>query len=336
MQGGRLAGGARRNAHAAVFQVELDALDAQGSPEDDRRDVAGGRDEKEELMLIGGGYYIDDAGTPGAESKSAFLDKSRKSWCAVIVSERAAEPLNRGVQIFLRGVKQDYGVDELHFSDVYSGKGRWKTVPVAERIEIFDLMTIVFERFKLPVIFQTVSQSMYSDHARFFSRMMAKLGEFWDISSIPHFGLLSMCYQISKNFDYLKMEYPSDFPRPLSAYVDEGLAKAGAEVKLPNWEHAIEGGKLTFQSSVDNPGLQLADFAAFSISRSQWIAAKQEKGEPIRDGDRHIMSISGKLNVNLPRVEIDPADFSREDYERFLRWDRVAKGLPEYPRRDSK
>ena len=288
-------------------------------------------------MLIGGGYYIDDAGTPGAMSKSAFLDKSRKSWCAVIVPERAAEPLSRDVQIFLRGVKQDYGVNELHFADVYGGRGGWRTVPVAKRIEVFDLMTMVFEGFSLPVIFQTVSQSMYTDHARFFSRAIAKLDEFWNINSIPHFGLLLTCYEISENFDYLKVEYPSDFPRPLPAYVDEGLAKAGAEVKLPNWEHAIEGRKLTFQSSVDNPGLQLADFAAFSISRSQWIAAKQEKEAPNRDADRHIMSISGKLNVfNLPRVEIDPASFSREDYERFLRRDRAAKGLPEYSRRHSK
>ena len=288
--------------------------------------------EEEEFVLISGGYYIDDAGTPGAESESAFLDETRKSWCAVIVPERAAEPLSRGVGIFLRGVEQDYGASELHFADVYGGRGNWRIVSVAKRIEVFDLMAMIFERFNLPVIFQTASQSMYSDHAEFFSRVMAKPGEFWNVNSIPHFGLLLTCFEISENFEYLKKEYPSDFPRPLPAYVDEGLAKAGAEVKLPNWEHAIESRKLMFQSSINSPGLQLADFAAFSISRSQWISAKQKKGVPIRDADRHIMNISAKLNVfNLPRVAIDPDSFSREDYERFLRWDRAAKGLPEYP-----
>ena len=282
--------------------------------------------------MIIAGFYIDDAGTPGAESKSPFLSESRKSWCAVIVPERAVDALGADVGLFLRGVKRDYGVDELHFADVYGGRRGWRAVPVAKRIEIFDLMTQAFVSFNLPVIFQTVSQSTYSDHAAFFSRVKAKSSEFWDVKSIPHFGLLLTCFQIAKYFDYLKKEYPSDFPRPLPAYVDEGLAKPGAEVTLPNWGHAIDGKKLMFQRSVDNPGLQLADFAAFSISRTQWIAARQLSGTPISVADQHIVSISGKLNLfNIDRVAIDPGNFSRKDYELVLRQDRAAKGLTENP-----
>ena len=284
--------------------------------------------------MITAGFYIDDAGTPGAKSKSPFLDESRKSWCAVIVPERVVDALGVAVELFLQGVKRDYGVDELHFGDVYGGRNDWEGVPVAERIEIFDLMTQAFVSFSLPVIYQTVSQSTYSDHPAFFSRVTAKAGEFWDVKSIPHFGLLLTCYQIAKCFDYLNEEYPSDFPRPLPVYVDEGLAKAGAAVDLPNWGHAIEGKRIVFQRSLDNPGLQLADFAAFSISRTQWIGAKQRKGTLINDADQHIISISGKLNLfNLDKVAIDPGSFSREGYERFLRQDRALKGLTEYPRR---
>ena len=120
--------------------------------------------------------------------------------------ERAAEPLSRGVEIFLRGVKQDYGAGELHFADVYGGRGSWRAVSLAKRIEVFDLMSMVFERFNLPVIFQTVSNSMYSDHAAYFSSVVAKPGQFWDIKSVPHFGLLLTCNEISENFDYLKKE----------------------------------------------------------------------------------------------------------------------------------
>ena len=60
-----------------------------------------------------------------------------------------------------------------------------KGVAVEKRIEIFDLMTDVFVEFNLPVIFQTVSESMFSDHAERFSRVVSRKGQFWDIKKIP-------------------------------------------------------------------------------------------------------------------------------------------------------
>lgn len=249
-----------------------------------------------------------------------------------MVPEKVTDALGEAMGMFLSGVSQDFGADELHFSDVYGGRRKWNGVPVDARVEIFDLMTGIFEAFQLPVIFQTVSRSMYLDHIELFSRTQVKPGQFWDIKSIAHFGLLLTCFQISKHFDRLQKEHPHDFPQPLPAYVDEGLAKAGAEVGLPNWGSAIQGRKLTFQSSIDNPGLQLADFAAFSISRTQWLAAKQEKGTPINEADQHVMSVSGRLNLlNLDMVAIDPVSFSRDDYEDYLKRDRVEKGLPKWP-----
>ena len=282
--------------------------------------------------MISAAHYIDDAGTPGAESNTTFLSESRKSWCAVTVPEKVADALGEAMGMFLSGVRQDFGADELHFTDVYGGRGKWKGVPVDARVEIFDLMTGVFEAFQLPVVFQTVSRSLFSDHAELFSRTKLKPGQFWDIKSIPHLGLLLTCFQISRYFDCLQKKGPHDFPQPLPAYADEGLAKAGAEVSLPNWGRAIQGRKLTFQRSLDTPGLQLADFAAFSISRTQWLAAKQEKGTPISEADKHIMAISGRLNLlNLDMVSIDPVSFSRDDYEDYLSRDRAEKGLPKWP-----
>lgn len=234
--------------------------------------------------------------------------------------------------MLLSGISQDYGAEELHFSDIYSGRGMWAGVGVEDRMTMFDLMATIFEKFDLPVIYHTVSESMLSDHAESFSRMEATPGQFWDIKSIPHHGLLMMCWRLAHCLRYLKGQYPEDFPTPMPVYVDEGLAKAGSEIDLPNWEDAIEGGKLRFGRSVDNPGLQLADYGAFTIARTQWLPAKQEKGKPVTAGDLHMMKLSGRLNLfNLDKVVIDPTTYSREDYEEFLIQDRVRKGLPRRP-----
>ncbi len=282
--------------------------------------------------MVGEGIYIDDAGTPGSQSKSAFLRESRKSWCAVVVPHRASGPVSVAMGILLSGIKQDYEAEELHCSDIYGGRGPWKGVAVKDRMQIFNLVAEMFETFDLPVIFQTVSESMFTDHAERFSRVVSKPGQFWDIKSVAHYGLLLTCWRVATYFRYLKVEYPSDFPRPMPAYADEGLRKAGSMVGLPNWEDAIEGRRLRFGRSVDNPGLQLADFGAFTIARTQWLSAKQEKGKPVSRGDLHMMKMSGKLNVlNLDKAVVDPNAYSREDYEEFLMQDRVRKGLPRRP-----
>ena len=119
--------------------------------------------------MVREGYYIDDTGTPGVRSKSVFLNESRKSWCAVVVPRRASRPVSVAMGMFLLGIRQDYGAEELHFADIYSGRGAWSGVAIEKRIEIFDLMADVFVKFDLPVIFQTVSESMFSEHAERFS-----------------------------------------------------------------------------------------------------------------------------------------------------------------------
>ena len=116
------------------------------------------------------GIYIDDAGTPGSQSKSAFLSESRKSWCAVVVPHRVSGPVRVAMGILLAGIKQDYETEELHCSDIYGGRGPWKGVAAKDRMQIFDVVAEMFETFDLPVIFQTVSGSMFTDHAERFSR----------------------------------------------------------------------------------------------------------------------------------------------------------------------
>lgn len=278
-----------------------------------------------------GSINIDDAGTPGVISKSRFLPESRKSWAAVIIPSCAVKDVNRGLEILLDGIKTDFGANELHFTDIYGGRGQWKEVPPPERIEIFDYMTSLMDGLSLPIIFQTVSKSTLKDHPQF-QLLKRKKGSWWNIKNISHFGLLVLCSKISRYFKQLQQESPSDFPIPLPTYVDEGIAKAGASIVLPSWGDAIQNQKLSFVKSIGNPGIQIADFAAFTISRTQWIAAKQEPGQSLSRGDRQFMEIIGGLNIlNLPFLSVDAKTFSRETYEFQLMLDRLDKGLSRKP-----
>ena len=97
------------------------------------------------------GIYIDDSGNPGAKSPSTFLTDSRKSWAAIIIPNKISEELEKIMSIFLTGIKQDYGLDELHFTDIYSNRGVWKKESAEKTMEIFDLMTIIVSKFEIPI-----------------------------------------------------------------------------------------------------------------------------------------------------------------------------------------
>src|SRR6056297_4108637 len=110
-------------------------------------------------MRVEPGIYVDDSGNPGAESGSIHLSDTRKSWTAVIVPPSAAQDCSFVMDTFLRGVADDYGANELHFTDIFGGRGVWKRVKLENRIEIFQLMSaFLSKKVPLPIVHVTTSQ----------------------------------------------------------------------------------------------------------------------------------------------------------------------------------
>ena len=114
--------------------------------------------------------------------------------------------------------------------------------------------------------------------------------------------------------------------------VDEGIAKAGVSIDLPNWGSVIAGQKALFSTSKDTPGIQIADFAAFAISRTQWIMAQQRKEASVKRGDLEFLKMTSGLNIlNLPMLPFWPNNISKGAYESVLGEGRRMKGLPGRP-----
>lgn len=123
-----------------------------------------------------------------------------------------------------------------------------------------------------------------------------------------------------------------DFTNPLPMFADEGLAVAGASIPLPNWEDVIEGPSVNFTTSQDVAGIQIADFAAFTISRTQWTVVQRQLGTPVSRSDEEFLSYGSGLNiVNLPKIAEAKNNLSKDSLEFVLERDRLAKGLPRKP-----
>ncbi|TBE74021.1 hypothetical protein ELG97_36840 (plasmid) [Rhizobium leguminosarum] len=232
------------------------------------------------------------------------------------------------MDIFLDGVRDEFGAEELHFTEIFSGKGVWERVSVDKRAEVIQLMASVMEATGLPVVHQSVAEFTTLDHPNW--RLPTGVGD-WDLEDLSQFGLLMLCSRASHHIRAMKQKGPSDFDLPFPLYVDAGILPHEGARKLPNWDDVIEGPTAQFRDSASLAGLQLADFAAFVINRSQWIAVTRTPG-PLNKAERAILTAGAGLNiVNLPFRPVVAADFGRESHEEWLSADRVAKGLSPRP-----
>lgn len=278
--------------------------------------------------ILTGAIYVDDSGNPGARSGSDFLPSSRKAWTAVIVPTTVASEVQEGMEIFLNAVRGEFGVNELHFTEIYSKKGLWKDVSAEERAKVIGIMSEMINAFDLPIVHQSVSDFTRTDHPKI-ARPFQTVE--WNTEDISHFGFLVLCSEVSVHLRELRDYSSKDFNLPFPLFADEGILKAGRSRALPNWGDVIDGPEVRFRNSADIAGLQLADFAAFIINRTQWIAATRSPG-PLTPAEEVILRASGTLNILNLTPQVTPVeDFGRESYEKMLSADRVAKGLAARP-----
>jgi len=280
-------------------------------------------------MIDLNGIFIDDAGTPGVKPPSKFLPESRKSWCGVVIPSKISNDVATAMTIFIEGVKSDYGAEELHYTDIYSGRGIWKNVKLEKRIEVFDLMSLVLKNFPLPIFYQTWSTEFQNDHEISFKNSKNAKMEFWNLHRVDHFGLILLVYQIRQGIKELRKLTP-DFQEVFQVNVDEGISSAGTATNIPCIKEDIFEGKVQFESSKNNLGIQIADFCAFIVSRSQWIMMNKKGGVDFKRGDKHILEINAKLNHWCPDMHFVKGDekfISREGIEFLMKRDRQQKGL---------
>jgi hypothetical protein len=279
------------------------------------------------------GIYIDDSGNPGASAPSPFLTSSRKSWAAVIIPESISSDIEHVMSVFLDGIKQDFGAQELHFTEIYSGKGVWKGVSVKKRIEIFDLMVSVVSGFHIPILYQTFSDEFRKDHKELWDKVASLDTGFWNFSRVDHISYFMLLLQIKDAIRSLRKN-SADFKQKFRIFTDEGLAKDGSAQSVPCQREDIFEGDISFLNSQRSVGLQIVDFAAFVISKSQRIMMEKSAGVRFSDAERHILNIVPYLNHwSLDLIKVDEESFSREGYEFILKGDRKKKGLALKPKK---
>lgn len=244
------------------------------------------------------GVFVDDTGSPGLKDTPANLHPERKSWIAVVVPRSNIAEVWQQFPRAIKELKAQTGGSEFHFTDIYSGTRSFKGVPLQKRLAVFAFMAYIFSEYKFPVFVQTLDPVSLRDvhsHGSFPER----LGPF-DFTKQEDLALFFLLLRVKWHLEQTYTE--SD--RRARVFIDEGFQRNGAAIVIEPLRNVFADGLICFGRSDSILPLQLADFAAFCLNRTQLLIGRPQ----LKDLDESFLRIIEPIAwnyQNIPQVHLD-------------------------------
>jgi hypothetical protein len=238
------------------------------------------------------GVFVDDTGSPGLGSADKRLHPERKTWVAVICSpDNVAEVLDQ-MPGSLEELRKVTGATEFHFTDIYAGKGQFRGTNPSLRIALFEFMAHMFLLYNFPILVQTLDP-VTVEEVRGRGNFPKRLGPF-NLMKQEDLALFCLLVRVKT---FLKENATAAGPWA-RVFVDEGYKKNGAMLVMPSLRECFVDGFVCFAKSNAVFPIQLADFAAFCLNRTQLILAK----ENITEFDRTLLEILSPIAWNYRNI----------------------------------
>lgn len=261
---------------------------------------------------------IDDTYGPGNMHQSRYITGKRRTSVGIVFEDNAVEDIRHNIRDCLKFIKYELDIDanEFHFTEIFNRRGPWSKINDDTNIKILEAFSELYYQNQWKVHVQTIDKRTLSDHG--IKAILAKFDSL-DLSDSASFSLCFLLYKIKSIYSAENI--------PLVLHVDEGIGNACKEfgnIIFRDWPNDYKG---YFESSREEPLLQLADFMAFSINRMTYLSIKDAR-TPF---DLKVLRILGSMSINSPdliRVELSKS-FTVNDVDKIHDQDRKNKGLPQ-------
>lgn len=244
--------------------------------------------------LASGSYYgvfVDDTGSPGLQSTPPNLHPERKSFVGVVVPPRQMPEVLSQFPEVIDELRRLTGAKEFHFTDIYNGKDDFQGIDLQVRLNIFRFMADIFSRYKFPIFVQTLDPCSLSDiHSR--ELFPNQIGPF-DLNKHEDMALLFLLRRIKQYIEKDKYGYTA------RVFIDEGYKRKGTAISIPAWKSVFADGLICFARSSSILQLQLADFAAFAMNRTQLIIGRERRSSL----DKTLLEILSPVACNYQNIE---------------------------------
>lgn len=247
--------------------------------------------------------YIDDSGSPGQVPANSFIAPDTKIWAAVILCSEEKNFIEKIIKLALEKIQQTIPISEFHFTEIYSGKNKFKGIDPQFRLKIFKLFVEIYNKITPYVIVIGAGKGTLKNSGFSESYIHTKENgfNFYNPGDYALNTLLLLIDEyVAENCKY------DDINVEIS--IDEGRQKANTIQKVTNFTGVCK--KLNYKSSTNEYGLQFIDFIAFSINRVQNNFSKSRS-----EFDNKFMRIVGsmKLNSNLDMITVSDNEKLNKD-----------------------
>lgn len=249
------------------------------------------------------GVFIDDTGSPGLEDTPKTLHSERKTWVAVVVRPEQMRDVVANFPPVLMQIYATFNATEFHFADIFGGKEAFKGIDLDTRLRLFGFMAQIFNNYKFPILTETLDPPTVMTIRSRYRSIPSNFG-FLDFTSPTDLALFLLFLRVSK---FVK-EDASSRNRQAYVFVDEGRLLHGKAIVTP-WEPVFARQRIYFANSEAVYPLQLADFAAFSINRTQILVGRAR----MRPADAKLLEILSSVAFNYQNLvklhgELSPDD----------------------------
>lgn len=243
------------------------------------------------------GVFVDDTGSPGLRDGATHLHPSRKSWVAVVVPQSQIGEVWHQFPSAIAELERLTGAREFHFTDIYMGRREFRSVPLDLRLAFFRFMAEIFGIYQFPVFVQTLDPELLGS-LRKRTQFPDRVGPF-NLLKHEDMGLLFLLLRVKW---YLEQAF-AEGARLARIFVDEGFKKNGVALAIPSLQSVFSDGLVCFAKSDTIFPLQLADFAAFCLNRTQLLLGKSEPSEL----DEKLLRILQPMQwnyQNIPKISL--------------------------------
>lgn len=227
------------------------------------------------------GVFIDDTGSPGG-SGYKLLPPNRKTYVGLVILPSQVATTYLSFASLLAELRQRFQISELHFTDIYGGKGEFKKVAWENRLLIISTMATAIGALKFKIFVQSLEPAQLPEWKEHLS-LPDKLSIF-NFNKTDDAALFFLLLRIKM---HLRNNQSSE-PGTAHVFVDEGWKKNGVGLQsAPIFGPEFDREKVCFASSKELVLLQLADFTAFVLNRMQIIGSK----DVVKEKERHLMQV---------------------------------------------
>ena len=262
---------------------------------------------------------IDDTYGPTVATNSEYVSGNRRTNVGIVFPDNDVKYIREQITNCLDFIKEEFSIEpgEFHFVEIYNRKSPWDKLPDKANLAIFEFFADIYQQYKWKVFIQTFDNRTLRDHG--IDKIKGKINQF-NLEKPSDLSLFWLLIKI-KRFYFNSSEN-------LNVFIDEGLGKPNSDVGhevFHDYPNKYDG---KFQSSHQEPLLQLADFIAFTVNRSTHLSMKNKR----TDVDNWFLQLFNSMEINssdLSKISIagDYSNFTVSQFDKAHEIDRSNKGL---------